>query len=45
MPGSFIGAYTWVMPTAQIRGFVEREKRVFPIRENRIEENTKVELK
>lgn len=45
LPGSFIGAYTWVMPTAQIRGFVEREKRVFPIRENRIEENTKVELK
>lgn len=45
LPGSFIGAYTWVMPTAQIRGFVEREKRVFPIRENRLEENPKVELK
>ena len=45
LPGSFIGAYTWVMPTSQIRGFVEREKRVFPVSENRIEENSKVELK
>ena len=45
LPGTFIGAYTWIMPTAQIRGFVEREKRVYPVRENKIEDNEKLELK
>lgn len=45
LPGSFIGAYTWVLPTVQIRGFVEREKRVFSVNTTRIEDNPKVELK
>ena len=45
LPGSFIGAYTWILPTVQIRGFVPSEKRVFPVSSTRIEENPKVELK
>lgn len=45
LPGSFIGAYTWILPTVQIRGFVPREKRVFPVVQTRIEDNPRVELK
>ena len=45
LPGSFIGAYTWILPTVQIRGFIPREKRIFPLFETRIEENPKLELK
>ncbi len=45
LPGSFIGKYTWILPTVQVRGFIPSEKRVFPIHETRIEENPRVELK
>ena len=45
LPGSFIGSYTWVMPTVQIRGFIPKEKRVFPVHETKITENPKVNLK
>ncbi len=45
LPGSFIGAYTWILPTVQVRGFIPSEKRIFPTSSIRIEENPKVELK
>lgn len=45
LPGSFIGAYTWILPTVQVRGFIPSEKRVFPTQTLRIDENPKVELK
>ncbi len=45
LPGSFIGAYTWILPTVQVRGFVPSEKRVFPVHSTRIEENPRLELK
>ena len=45
LPGSFIGAYTWILPTVQVRGFIESEKRVFPAQTLRVDENPKVELK
>ena len=45
LPGTFIGPYTWVLPGVQARGFIEKEKRVFPVQEYRITENPKVELK
>lgn len=45
LPGSFIGAYTWILPTIQVRGFIPSEKRVFPVQTTKIEENPKVELK
>ena len=45
LPGTFVGPYTWVLPGVQARGFIEKEKRVFPIQELRITENPKVELK
>lgn len=45
VPGTFIGPYTWILPTVQVRGFVPAEKRVFPMATYRIEENPKVELK
>ena len=45
VPGTFIGPYTWILPTVQVRGFVPAEKRVFPMAEYRIDENPKVELK
>ena len=45
LPGSFIGSYTWVLPTCQIRGFVPSETRVFSTAGTRYEENPKVELK
>jgi len=44
LPGSFIGAYTWILPTVQVRGFIPSEKRIFPTSSIRIEENPKVEL-
>ncbi len=45
LPGSFIGAYTWILPTVQIRGFVPSEKRVFPVTNTRVEDNPRLELK
>ena len=45
VPGTFIGPYTWILPTVQVRGFVPAEKRVFPMAEYRIDENPRVELK
>ena len=45
VPGTFIGPYTWILPTVQVRGFVPAEKRVFPMAQYRIEENPRVELK
>ncbi|MDO5555754.1 MAG: DapH/DapD/GlmU-related protein [Clostridia bacterium] len=45
VPGTFIGAYTWILPTVQIRGFVPSEKRVFPTAEYKITENPKIELR
>lgn len=45
VPGTFIGPYTWILPTVQVRGFVPAEKRVFPMAQYRIDENPKVELK
>lgn len=45
VPGTFIGPYTWILPTVQVRGFIPAEKRVFPMAEYRIEKNPKVELK
>lgn len=44
VPGTFIGPYTWILPTVQVRGFIPAEKRVFPKAEYRIEDNPKVEL-
>ena len=45
LPGSFIGAYTWILPTVQVRGFIPSEKRVFPVNNTRIEDNPRLELK
>lgn len=45
VPGTFIGPYTWILPTVQVRGFVPAEKRVFPLAEYRVEDNPKIELK
>ena len=45
VPGTFIGPYTWILPTVQVRGFVPAEKRVFPMAQYRVDENPKVELK
>ncbi len=45
VPGTLIGPYTWILPTVQARGLIEREKRVYPMQTYRIEENPKVELK
>ena len=45
VPGTFIGPYTWILPTVQVRGFVPAEKRVFPLATYRVDENPKVELK
>ena len=43
-PGTFIGPYTWVLPTVQCRGFIPAQKRVFPLAQYRIEDNEKIEL-
>ena len=45
VPGTAIGPYTWILPTVQVRGFVEKEKRVYPVQSYKIEDNPKVELK
>ncbi len=45
VPGTLIGPYTWILPTVQVRGLIEREKRVYPMQTYRIEENPKLELK
>ena len=45
LPGTFVGPYTWILPTVQVRGFVPAEKRVFPIAEYKITDNPKVQLK
>ena len=45
VPGTFIGPYTWILPTVQVRGFVPAEKRVFPKAEYMVTENPKIELK
>ena len=45
VPGTFIGPYTWILPTVQVRGFIPAERRVFPLAEYKIDENPRVELK
>lgn len=45
VPGTFIGPYTWILPTVQVRGFIPAERRVFPLAEYKIDENSRVELK
>ena len=45
VPGTFIGPYTWILPTVQVRGFVPKEKRIYPLAQYRIEDNPRVELK
>ena len=45
LPGTFIGPYTWILPTVQVRDFMPREKRVFPTAEYKITDNPKIELK
>ena len=45
LPGAFIGPYTWILPTVQVRGFMPKEKRVFPTAEYKITDNPKIELK
>lgn len=45
LPGTAIGSYTWILPQVQVRGFIEKEKRVFPVQSCRIEDNLRVELK
>ncbi len=45
LPGAFIGPYTWILPSLQIRGFIPAEKRIFPKTEYIMKDNEKVELK
>ena len=45
IPGTFIGPYTWILPTVQVRGFIPREKRIYPAENYKIADNPKVELK
>lgn len=45
VPGTFIGKYTWVLPTVQVRGFVPSEKRIMNKQELVTLDNPKVELK
>ncbi|MEG0872999.1 MAG: DapH/DapD/GlmU-related protein [Clostridia bacterium] len=45
LPGSFIGPYTWILPGVEVRGFIPKEKRVFPVQQLRIEDNEIIELK
>ena len=45
LPGTFIGPYTWIMPTVQVRNFIPREKRIFNKQELVIKNNEVVELK
>lgn len=44
VPGTFIGPYTWILPTVQVRGFIPKEKRIFPLAEYNIKENPKLNL-
>lgn len=44
LPGTFIGPYTWILPGVQVRGFIPREKRIFPVQNLRIEDNEILEL-
>ncbi len=44
-PGTFIGPYTWVMPTVQVRGFIPRQKKIFNKQQLVIEENEMIKLK
>jgi NDP-sugar pyrophosphorylase family protein len=45
VPGTFIGPYTWILPTVQVRGFIPAEKRIYPLAQYRMENNPKIELK
>ena len=45
VPGTFVGPYTWIFPTVQVRGFLPAEKRIMPTAEYKITDNPKVELK
>ena len=45
LPGTFIGPYTWILPGVQARGFIEKERRAFPVQELKMTENPKIELK
>ena len=45
LPGTFVGPYTWIFPTVQVRGFILAEKRIMPTAEYKITDNPKVELK
>ena len=45
LPGTFIGPYTWILPTRQVRGFVPAQKRVLPTAQYKIEDNSRIELK
>ena len=45
LPGTAIGSYTWILPQVQVRGFIEKGKRVFPVQNCRVEDNPRVELK
>lgn len=45
LPGAFIGPYTWILPTLQVRGFIPAEKRLFPKAEYTMTDNEKIELK
>lgn len=45
VPGTFIGKYTWVLPTVQVRGFVPSQKRLMNKQEIVIVDNEKLDLK
>lgn len=45
LPGTFIGPYTWILPGLQVRGFIPKEKRLFPKEDYTITDNPKIELK
>lgn len=45
VPGTFIGPYTWILPTVQVRGFVPKEKRIYPLANYKMEDNPKLNLK
>ncbi|MCL2383883.1 MAG: hypothetical protein FWC79_07200 [Oscillospiraceae bacterium] len=45
IPGTFIGPYSWIFPTCQVRGFIPAEKRMLPKEEYIMMDNPRVELK
>ena len=45
IPGTCVGPYTWILPTVQVRGFIPREKRIYPVENYKVLDNPKVELK